>query len=253
MNAFIIAAAQVCSIKGDIKANVKAHVAMAKLAAERGATLVVFPELSLTGYEPALAAILATKPSDPRLAPLARCSQRHGITIIVGAPVLRARGKPFIGAWIFSSEQTSLYRKHHLHPGEERFFSEGKAGSRIISVGGVRIGTAICADTNHASHAQTAAQRGARLYAAGVLISASGYAADARNLRRIARTHAMPVLMANHGSPSGGYQSAGRSAIWDEKGRCLAEAPSSGTALVVATKERGRWTSQSVPLTGSLR
>ena len=34
-----------------------------------------------------------------------------------------------------------------------------------------------------------------------------------------AKTHAMPVLLANHGSESGGYPSAGRSAIWDEKGK----------------------------------
>ena len=247
MERMVIAAAQACSIKGDIKANVKAHVAMARQAAERGARLVVFPELSLTGYEPELAAALATRPDDPRLAPLDRCSKRHGITIIAGAPIVCSRGKPFIGAWIFTPGRTFLYRKRHLHPGEERFFSEGKGESRILSVDGTRVGTAICADTNHASHARIAAQRGARLYTAGVLISESGYAADVRNLRRIAKTHRMAVLMANHGSPSGGYQSAGRSAIWNEQGGCIAEAPCAGTALVIAVKERGRWTGEVVP------
>jgi predicted amidohydrolase len=238
----IAAAAQACSIKGHIEANVKAHVAMARMAAERGARLVVFPELSLTGYEPELAAALATGPNDPRLSALAKCSRRHGITIIAGAPIVCSRGKPFIGAWIFAPGRTFVYRKRHLHPGEERFFSEGRGESRIVSVNGVRIGTAICADTNHASHAPIAAKRGAQVYAAGVLITDSGYAADIRNLRRIAKTHAMAVLLANHGSPSGGYQSAGRSAVWDEKGQCIAEAPRAGAALVLAAREEGRWT-----------
>jgi predicted amidohydrolase len=174
MDAFIIAAAQACSIKGDIRANVNAHVAMARMAAARGARLVVFPELSLTGYEPELAAALATGPNDPRLAPLGKCSQRYGITLIAGAPVVCSRGKPFIGAYVFTPTRTFLYRKRHLHPGEERFFSEGKAESRIVTVSGMRVGTAICADTNHASHAQAAAKRGAQCYAAGVLISESG-------------------------------------------------------------------------------
>lgn len=248
MEGMVIAAAQTCPIKGHIKANVKAHVTMARMAAERGARLVVFPELSLTGYEPELDAALATGLNDPRLGPLAQCSRRHGITIIAGAPIARSRGKPFIGAWIFTPGRTFQYRKRHLHPGEERFFSQGKGESRIVSIDGTRVGTAICADTNHASHARIAAQRGARLYTAGVLITDSGYAADARNLRRTAKTHAMAVLMANHGSPSGGYKSAGRSALWDEKGRCIAEAPRAGGALVIAVKERGRWTGETVRL-----
>jgi predicted amidohydrolase len=59
----------------------------------------------------------------------------------------------------------------------------------------------------------------------------------------------MTVLMANHGSPSGGYITAGRSAVWDEKGRCNAEAPHSGAALVIAVNEQGRWTGEAVRLT----
>jgi predicted amidohydrolase len=245
---FVIAAAQSCSIKGDIESNARAHVEMVRIAAEHRARLVVFPELSLTGYEPELTAGLAMKADDLRLDPLKECSRRCGITIIAGAPVFRPKGKPYIGAWIFSPRRILLYRKRHLHPGEERFFSEGTGESQIIFVDGVRVGTAICADINHPSHAETAAKRGAEVYAVGALISESGYAADARYLRQYATEHSMAVLMANHGSPSGGYRSAGRSAVWDEKGRRVAEAESSGPALVLAAMDRGTWSGETVRL-----
>src|SRR5262245_53260102 len=56
---FKIAAAQVPSVRGDIDANIAIHAAAMAAAARHGVTVLVFPELSLTGYEPDLAAELA--------------------------------------------------------------------------------------------------------------------------------------------------------------------------------------------------
>src|ERR1041385_7750009 len=46
-----IAVAQTCPVAGDVKANLDEHFRLARLAATEGAQIVVFPELSLTGYE----------------------------------------------------------------------------------------------------------------------------------------------------------------------------------------------------------
>lgn len=46
-----IAVAQTCPVAGDVQANLDEHLRLARLAAEEGAQVVVFPELSLTGYE----------------------------------------------------------------------------------------------------------------------------------------------------------------------------------------------------------
>ena len=51
----IIAAAQSTSIAGEIAGNVAHHLRFGTIAAEHGAQLLVFPELSLTGYEPSVA------------------------------------------------------------------------------------------------------------------------------------------------------------------------------------------------------
>lgn len=52
-----IAAAQAISVANDVARNVQTHLAFAREAAQQGVQLLVFPELSLTGYElPQLAA-----------------------------------------------------------------------------------------------------------------------------------------------------------------------------------------------------
>ena len=56
MSPFAIAAAQSSSTKGDIAGNLRRHARLVALAKEHGADAVVFPELSLTGYEPTIAA-----------------------------------------------------------------------------------------------------------------------------------------------------------------------------------------------------
>lgn len=48
-------AAQIASIPGEIGKNISKHLDVIRLAASKGADVLVFPELSLTGYEPGLA------------------------------------------------------------------------------------------------------------------------------------------------------------------------------------------------------
>ena len=50
----LIAAAQFAPVAGDVEANVRTIAGTVREAGAAGARLVVFAELSLTGYEPAL-------------------------------------------------------------------------------------------------------------------------------------------------------------------------------------------------------
>jgi predicted amidohydrolase len=54
-----IGKAQIELTKGDIEKNIEIHKRWIKRAVAENADLVAFPELSLTGYEPALAGELA--------------------------------------------------------------------------------------------------------------------------------------------------------------------------------------------------
>lgn len=69
-NNFKIAAAQVSSVGGDVSANIEIHLNAVKKAYSLGISYLVFPELSITGYEPKLSKQLAFSKNDPRLVPL---------------------------------------------------------------------------------------------------------------------------------------------------------------------------------------
>lgn len=242
MTMLTLAAAQSVSIAGDLSANLARHQHLMGLAAQQGGQLLVFPELSLTGYEPQLVAELALLPDSPRLQPLRNLARELKLTTVVGMPIrLTVDGPVLIGALVLGADGSlAVYSKQHLHPGEERFFAPGSGGAPL-QLGNEVLALAVCADFCHASHVQAAVDAGAGIYAAGVLISEGGYAVDSALLQGYARDHGILVLMANHGGPSGGWSCAGRSAIWGAQGQLLGAVEGVGEALLIAQRDGGQW------------
>lgn len=93
----LLAVGQVVSNPLDVEANVGRHVEAVRDAAERGARLVVLPELSLTGYELGGISTVALSPGDVRLEPLREVSRSTGATAVVGAPT-RRDGRTYLSA-----------------------------------------------------------------------------------------------------------------------------------------------------------
>jgi predicted amidohydrolase len=233
--AFTIAAAQSTSVPLDVVANVQTHLHFVDTAAQHGVQWLVFPELSLTGYELVGMSDVVLHPDHALLAPLREAAISTGMAITVGAPLDSGSALPSIGAITLRPDgHHTVYAKHHLHGTETRFATPGAAPMHLQEWNGHQIASAICADTNHPSHATQAANAGAQIYAAGILTSANGYSAEAPLWAGYARKHTMTVVIANHGGPSGGYVSAGRSGIWDSDGALLVEAEGTGDWLIVA-------------------
>ena len=249
MTALTLAAAQSMCIAGDVPANIQRHLSLMRAAAERGVQVLVFPELSLTGYEPSLAAGLAIVPEDGVLAPLREMARELRLTTVVGMPIRQApEAGVLIGALVLGMDGSlAVYTKQHLHPGEEAVFVAGQGGEPIRWADN-QIALAVCADFAHASHPAAAAEAGADVYAAGVLISEAGYANDSALLRGYGAEHRLLVLMANHGGPSGGWACAGRSAVWGPDGSLLAALAGIGEGLVIARRDGSQWSAQAVAL-----
>lgn len=239
-----IAAAQSPSVPGDVARNVLIHVAFVRVAASEGVQVLVFPELSLTGYEPAMLAANVLDADHAELAPLRLAAREQGMAIVVGGPAapVQPGALPAIGAWVLAPDgSVALYRKRHLHTSEERFASAGARDAQVHLLAGEPTGMAVCADITHPEHASAAHGAGAALYAAGALISHQGYDPESALLQGYARDHAMAVLLANYSGPSGGYVSAGRSAVWEPGGRCVVAAEGDAPSLVWATRGDSGW------------
>jgi hypothetical protein len=139
---FKIAAAQVPSVCGDLESNIATHAAAIVAAARHQVAVRVFPELSLTGYEPDWAAQLAIAPEDGRLAPLLSLARRHRVEVVAGAPLNNGTAKPALGAIVFSAGGTTrTCRKMHLGPGERPYFVPGDL-PLAIHVAGHTVGLA---------------------------------------------------------------------------------------------------------------
>lgn len=242
-----ICAAQYCSVAGDLSANIERHVQFMRHAAEQGVEFLLFPELSLTGYELAFARKLAQTPNAEILQPLRELSKQLGMTTVVGLP-LRLPGSEaiFIGSLVFAADGSqATYTKQHLHPGEEVVFSTGNGGV-LLNLSSEHIALSVCADFTYASHVQAAVQAGADLYVTSVLISDNGYTRDSALLQGYAKEYSLGILMANHGGSSGGWACAGRSAFWAPSGKMVVSAAGTGDCLVIARRRHDVWQGQTL-------
>lgn len=227
-----IAVAQVASSKGDIIENVKRHVSVSRIAASKGAKLVVFSELSLTGYEPALANELATSLEDLRLNSLQTISDTADLMICAGLPI-RSKDAPRIGMVILQPQAPrQLYCKRHLHSDELPYFTSG-GEDVLIHLNGLKIAPAICYESLLLEHSEQAAKCGANLYLASVAKSAGGIEKASVHMPEVARKNSMAVLMCNAVGPSDNFISYGSSAVWDKNGRCLAQLKCDTEALLI--------------------
>ena len=81
-----ICVAQTRPVKGDIEANIHSHLKLIGVAVSAETDFMIFPELSITGYEPGLVKELATTQDDVRFDLFQKISDANCITIGIGVP-----------------------------------------------------------------------------------------------------------------------------------------------------------------------
>lgn len=208
-----ICVAQTNPVKGNIAQNIENHQKLIRLAVSHGAGFIVFPELSLTGYEPALASDLATDAADERLYPFQVLSNAHQIIIGVGLPV-KTGGSVAISMVIFQPQQPRLtYSKKWIHTDEEPYFKGTSDFSGLLG-GEAGIALAICYELSVPEHAERAFHSGAKVYLASVSKTVGGIDKALDRLSEIARTYSMTVLMSNQVGLAEGQACAGKTSIW---------------------------------------
>ncbi len=151
-----LALAQINTRLGDVEANLEKHVAYIKEARQSGAELIVFPELSLTGYVlQDLASSVAHRPNaqDPVFRPLLEASR--DIDILVGFVDEDPRSRFFIAAaYLSRGEVLHVHHKIYLPTyalfDEGRFFAWGDS-VRAFNTRFGRMGMLICEDFWHVS------------------------------------------------------------------------------------------------------
>jgi predicted amidohydrolase len=213
-----IGVAQLQPAKGDIEANIRLHQRFIEQAAAEEATVLFFPELSLTGYEPELANTLAVSENDERLDVFDELSNFFQLTIGIGAPIQLPSGIG-IGLLVFQPAQPrQTYLKQQLHADELPYFVAGNQ-QLLLTINALKVAPAICYESLQPDHAAQANALGADVYVACVAKSQAGTDKAYRHYPAIAQAYSMPVLMANCTGYCDNFMAAGQSAVWDKNGQ----------------------------------
>jgi predicted amidohydrolase len=231
-----ICVAQTRPIKGNVEGNVDNHRKLIDLAISYGADIIVFPELSITGYEPELASELATDQNDSRFDDFQKIADDHQIAIGIGVPTRNSEGV-CISMVIFQPHQPRLiYSKEHIHPDEEPFFVPGKNSMGLIG-NQSNLALAICYELSVPQHSENAFKNGAEIYVASVAKTAAGVEKAFESLAAIARQYSMTVLMANCLGKCDNFESAGKSAVWNHQGSLLAQLNDTDEGIIIFDTE----------------
>ncbi|HWM89555.1 MAG TPA: nitrilase-related carbon-nitrogen hydrolase [Thermoanaerobaculia bacterium] len=158
--------AQIDCRLGNVAANVERHLHWIGQARERGVDLLVFPELSLTGYRLLhLTSGVALPPSAPELRLLAKAARP--MAVVLGFVEESDRGVLHNTAVLLADGAPPLFHRKLYLPTygifqEERFFRAGRR-LELANLPWGRMGMLICEDLWHPELARRLAMAGARL------------------------------------------------------------------------------------------
>ncbi|HEX6457488.1 MAG TPA: NAD+ synthase [Thermoleophilaceae bacterium] len=235
-----VALAQINTTVGDLDGNAaKVREGIAR-ARDEGAQLVVFPELTLTGYPPE-DLLLKTHFLDAAQATLLELAEdAEDVVALVGYPE-RSDDVYNAAAVLADGAVAAVYRKVYLPNysvfDEQRYFQSGDHGG-LIELNGVPIGLTICEDIwEPGPPATDEALAGARVI---VNLSASPYHAGKGSEREAmlvqrARDSNVAVLFCNLVGGQDELVFDGHSVAIDVDGEILARAPQFEEAFTVCT------------------
>ncbi len=244
-----IALAQINTTLGDVQANLEKHMALIDQARQAGAGLVVFPELSLTGYVlQDLVPQVAQKASqqDPVFGPLLAASR--DIDIVVGYVDEDVRNRFFIAsAYLSGGRALHVHHKVYLPTyglfDEGRFFAWGDRVQAFDTRFG-RVGLLICEDFWHASPPYLLWLDGADLFlftsaSPGRGLGSTDRLASTRWVEHINQAYASLftsyVVHTNRVGFEDGLNFWGGATIFDPDGELVVQGPYFEEALTVQT------------------
>ncbi|RMG54468.1 MAG: carbon-nitrogen hydrolase [Acidobacteria bacterium] len=224
---------------GDVKRNLETHLKVIEQAAAANVDLLVFPELSLTGYY--LQDLVPEVALDPEnsdvLQQLIDLSHRTNVDLVVGFVEVAADYRFFnSAAYLSQGRLVHIHRKIYLPTygmfDESRYLAAGEV-LRAFDTRFGRMGILICEDLWHPSTLYLMAHDGAHVL---IAVSASpgrglrrpdqlgsAYAWESIN-RSAAQSYMLYVVYVNRVGFEDGAMFSGGSELVDPFGRCLVKA-----------------------------
>lgn len=244
-----VAAAQIDPVLGDLEANLEKHLAWIARARDAGAELLVFPELSLSGYDVRDGVVdLAICVHDPLNDPiLVRLAEAAGDMFVVAGFVEEGFGAQiFNAAAVFHrGEQVFVHRKLNLanygDMQEAKFFAAGRYIEPFALPNHFTGSILLCSDSWNPALVHIAALHGATTLIVPTNSSLDAESGDVSKPERwdtvlqfYASLYGLPVVFCNRVGREGVHTFWGGSRILDPHGNEVARAGGNGEELLVA-------------------
>ncbi len=237
-----IALAQLSCVAGDVTTNVENVVRHIHAAADQSCALVVFPEMSDTGYE--MDTILRTASSwdaTPYMT-VAKTARERKIAVAIGLSERKSEGIYNSVAVINpDGDLIARHRKTHLmNVDPVREVRHLRAGDSLhtFEFGGFRFGLVICYEVRFPEVSRALAVAGAEV----LLVPAAFPNARREHWKALTRARAIEnqayVVAVNRVGSDGGMEFAGCSTVYDPYGVIEVESSSQDEALLFATLHR---------------
>ena len=226
--------------KGEIDANLARMRRHIEESGRQGDDIVVFPEMSITGYiNPVAMPAAALTLDDPAVRAVAAMTLGMNVTVLAGLVERNPSGKPFITQVVAQKGRIAgHYRKITIAEDEQERFDPG-AEMPVFRHGETPFGLSICADHGSAALFEALAQKGATLILAPSAPGLYGEQATrdwqagfdwwrgtcARDLGGHARRHGLWIAVATQAGRTVDEDFPGGGFVFGPDGACVAATP----------------------------
>ncbi|MFP4561951.1 MAG: nitrilase-related carbon-nitrogen hydrolase [Spirochaetia bacterium] len=245
MNNLRVGIAQINPALGDVEKNIEKHRHFLEEAKEKGVQLLLFPELSLTGYGLDFKTLdVAMRDDAPALYELARAAE--GVHTVIGfveeGPAAQFYNSSVVvsrGDILFVHRKINLATYGHLEEG--KYFGSGRK-VETFTIEAPWVGSIlICADLWNPALVYLASLQGATLLLAPTNSALDAVSSEFSNLggweiavRYYSMIYGMPLLMANRVGSEKGMDYWGGSQIVDPFGKTVVSAENESEQLIIA-------------------
>lgn len=254
-----VALAQMRAEKGDWHANLQRVEELMAQARDRDCDVIIFPEMSLSGYCSDQNHMQAAQPLDsPLVQRFVDLTARYGIAASAGLIEANGTAKPFITQVLAQDGRiVGVYRKVHVVEEEAELFSPGSETPVFelpIEGGRLKCALAVCADSDRPDLFSQFAAKGAQVVfhssAPGLYTRRTdeagwqdgynwykGYVGE--RLPLWARDNRLPIVVATQCGATVDEDFPGGSFVFGSDGTCLAATPDYRETLLIHELEIG--------------
>lgn len=215
-----ICLAQTKSEKGKVQVNIENHLELVNRAIKANSDLIIFPELSITNYEPELAKELAIDIENIIFNPFQYLSDKNQIVIGIGVPTKAAYGINISMLIFHPNKSRIVYSKNLLHTDELPYFVSSN-NQPSLEIHGKKVALGICYESLQRAHFVKAKENGAELFIASVSKPERGTDKAYMYFSSIAKEFNTPVLMSNSVGYCDNFLSNGLSSVWNGEGELI--------------------------------